>query len=210
MNKLTRDKLIEKYNKDFEKHGVSQKSLGWNKGRSNLRFEVLTSQWCLQDSKILDFGCGFGSLFEYLQKKKLNLKYTGVDINPNFINVAKSKHRKAKFINIDIFQEPLFESFDYAFVSGTFNDKIHGNYKFIENSLNLFKQLNVKGIAFNCISDKVDFKEEHVFYSNPSRLLEICYKLSNKIILRNDYMPYEYSIFIFLNPEIDHEKSIYR
>lgn len=210
MDELEKILILKKYNKDFEKYGVSQKSLGWNKGRSNLRFEVLTSQWQLKDSKILDFGCGFGSLFEFLQKKKLNPFYTGVDINPNFIKVAKSKHRKAKFINIDIFKTPLLESFDYAFVSGTFNDKIEDNYKFIENSLTLFKQLKVKGIAFNCISDKVDFKEDHVFYSNPSKLLEMCYKFSNKIILRNDYMPYEYSIFIFLNPEIDFEKSIYK
>jgi 2-polyprenyl-3-methyl-5-hydroxy-6-metoxy-1,4-benzoquinol methylase len=50
------------------------------------------------NGKMLDIGCGFGTLFDFLnaQQKK---KYLGIDISQQAIN--KAKNRKANFKNVD-------------------------------------------------------------------------------------------------------------
>jgi 2-polyprenyl-3-methyl-5-hydroxy-6-metoxy-1,4-benzoquinol methylase len=38
---------------------------------------------------ILDFGCGYGALIEYLKSKYISFSYTGYDISEEMINQAK-------------------------------------------------------------------------------------------------------------------------
>ena len=33
---------------------------------------------------LLDYGCGMGGLYGYIKEQGINVKYTGMDINPNF------------------------------------------------------------------------------------------------------------------------------
>lgn len=42
---------------------------------------------------VLDVGCGYGNLLEYLPK---NINYVGIDINQNYINYAKKIQFKRK------------------------------------------------------------------------------------------------------------------
>ena len=64
--------IINHYDKLYKAHGYSDKSIGWGKRRKKLRYHVLCSKFNLNDSTILDFGCGFGDLWDYI-----NLSYTG-------------------------------------------------------------------------------------------------------------------------------------
>ncbi len=191
--------ILDKYKADFELYGVSDASLGWKKGRAKLRFEILTSEWDLEGKKILDFGCGFGGLYDFLKEKKVYCDYTGVDINPKFIEVAKKKHPGVDFRLINLLKKRIRRKFDYAFVSGTFNDKIGDNIGFISQALKILDIHAMLGIAFNCISNKVEYKEDHVYYADPAKILDLSYKISNCIVLRNDYMPYEFSVIISKN-----------
>ena len=38
---------------------------------------------------VLDIGCGFADLYGYIRQHQLDLTYKGIDINPNFLLVAK-------------------------------------------------------------------------------------------------------------------------
>ena len=59
------------------------------KGRQQLRFEALTKNIKTNNSSLLDFGCGFGDLSQFLLEKKLKVDYTGLDCMKEFISVAK-------------------------------------------------------------------------------------------------------------------------
>lgn len=52
-----KDKLISDYRKRFAEYGYSPKTLGWVKGKQDIRFSILTSQWELEGKRILDVGC---------------------------------------------------------------------------------------------------------------------------------------------------------
>lgn len=60
---------VARYSKRFGEFGYSPKSLGWNKGKQDIRFEILTSLYNFHDKTILDAGCGFGNLNQTLMSQ---------------------------------------------------------------------------------------------------------------------------------------------
>ena len=85
MQKNEVKKVIERYNKRLKKFGVKPKTLGWDKERHFLRYHILLSQWTFNNNSLLDFGCGFGDMYNYIQENKLNIIYNGYDINNDLI-----------------------------------------------------------------------------------------------------------------------------
>ena len=52
------------------------------------------------------------------------------------------------------------------------------------------------GLAFDFLSDKVDWRQANNFYCSPEQILRMAYKCSRNVVLRNDYMPFEFAVFI--------------
>lgn len=65
------------------------------------------------------------------------------------------------------------------------------------------------GITFDFLSDKVDYQYEHTFHSSPERILGYVYSKSRNVILRNDYMPFEFSVFIFKDDSFKSEDTVF-
>lgn len=204
-------KWIEIYNKRYTEFGYDPKTLGWDKGKQNIRFHILTSQACLRNKKILDIGCGFGDLNMYLKKiYKDEYKYVGIDQVEILIKKAREiyKGNNIKFLSANFLEWDFSEKhIDYAIASGIFNFKFEyeDNYEYIWKVMNKAFNTCREGFAFDFLSDKVDFRHEHTFHSNPTKILEMAYSLSRNVILRNDYMPFEFSIFV--NKDDSFEKS---
>lgn len=213
-----KDKLIADYRKRFAEYGYSPKTLGWDKGKQDIRFSILTSQWELEGKRILDVGCGFGDLNRYFRKNKIeNYEYVGVDVVEELIHEAKKQNSengnsKISYICADFLDMPFTESFDYVISSGAFNRRFFGeldNYSFIEKCIDKSFDLCGEGIAFDFLSDKVDYQYEHTFHSSPERILGYSYSKSRNVILRNDYMPFEFSIFIFKDDSFKNEDTVF-
>lgn len=67
----------------------------------------------LQNKTILDVGCGTGTLVDLLRPKE----YLGVDINPQFIRLAKKKFPGRSFKVMDVTKDALpSKSFDYVLI----------------------------------------------------------------------------------------------
>lgn len=214
-----KNKLLSDYKSRYHEYGYSPKTLGWDKGKQNIRFDVLTSQWDLNNKRILDVGCGFGDLNNYFRNNGFdNYEYVGVDIVDDLIEEAKERNShngKAEITYIcdDFLKFETEDSFDYVISSGAFNRKFFGeldNYIFIENCMDKSLRLCGGGIAFDFLSDKVDYKYEHTFHSSPEKILEMAYKRSRNVMLRNDYMPFEFSIFIFKDDSFEKEDTIFK
>lgn len=189
--------IVERYQQRFAKFGVSPKTLGWDKNRAKLRFEILAAQWNLNYASILDFGCGFGDFYSFLRNKEVEgLEYYGIDINPSFIKVAQTQFPEGSFQTRNILETEIRRKFDYIFASGVFNDKMNDNKAFIEKVFEKFNEYARKGFAVNFLSDKVEYRYDHAFYTDPAFALNLGYRYSNNIVLRNDYMPFEFTIFV--------------
>ena len=55
----------------------------------------------LNNKSVLEIGCAAGGLYEVVEKKTDNVKYTGLDISPKEIKVASKRYPEAKFIHGD-------------------------------------------------------------------------------------------------------------
>lgn len=196
-----RDVIIERYSRRFAEHGYDPRTLGWDKGKQEIRFRVLTSQYDFRGKRVLDIGCGFGDLNLGLQRRAgREYSYHGVDLVPALIARAKDLYPagNTSFSCVDILSEDFTGTFDYAVASGLFNFTFNeiGNYDFIEAVMSKALSLCRDGLAFDFLSDKVDFREAKAFYSSPEQILGMAYKYSRNVVLRNDYMPFEFAVFI--------------
>lgn len=91
--------------------------------------------------KVLDVGCGFGNLLEYLPK---NISYVGIDISEGYINYAKKKYKsRGEFICADVTKLGLkLETFDVIFICSLLHHLIDEN---VEKLLESLLQFTKKG-----------------------------------------------------------------
>src|SRR5690242_20611090 len=83
-----------RYNERLSRLGYSPESLGWGGGKERqfLRFKILCEIGIEKDDSILDVGCGFADLYEYLTITGWSGRYTGVDINGKLLELAREVH----------------------------------------------------------------------------------------------------------------------
>jgi predicted TIM-barrel fold metal-dependent hydrolase len=208
-----KNEVITRYSNRYKEFGYSPKSLGWAKGKQDIRFDILTSQYDFNNKCILDIGCGFGDLNKTLEVKAKNFKYLGVDLVEDFIKHGQKIYNKPyiHFIVDDFSYFNTEMEIDYAVSSGMFNFKLKegDNYLFIENTIARALEICKDGLAFDFLSDKVDYQYEQTFHSNPEKILAIAYKYSRNVLLRNDYMPFEFSLFIFKDQYFSKENTVF-
>jgi SAM-dependent methyltransferase len=202
------------YEELYKKYGYSPKSLGWEKGKQFLRFHQLTCDFELENTSILDVGCGFGDFIKYLNLNKIkNIKYVGVDIIEEFILEAKMLYSNddIKFYKSNFLDLEISETFDYGIASGTFNLAIEGinGYDNIESNLiKMFSHCS-KAVSIDLLTSRVDYTHSHNFNSDPIKILKMAYGLSKSVVLKNNYFPFEFSITIYKDDSFQKDTTIY-
>lgn len=190
--------IINIYETRLKEHGYSVKAMGWrDREQQYLRFKILSEIGDLNGTKILDVGCGFGDFYEYLINKGIKVDYTGYDISPKIIDMAKSKHSQIKFEVKDILKERISEKFDYVLESGILNKRISNNIEYAKKIITRMFELSKVGIAVNMMTDYVDYKEDYLYYYSPEGVFKFCKSLSKFVTLRHDYPLHEFTIYIY-------------
>ncbi|NFN86292.1 class I SAM-dependent methyltransferase [Clostridium sporogenes] len=201
-----------KYENAFEKNGFSPKAVLWTKEKQQIRFEALISQFDLENKSILEFGCGFGDINKILKDNYKSYQYLGVDLIEDFIKTGKKNYgtSNVKFLCGDFLNKNFDKKFDYVIESGIFNMKLKNmdNYYFIEESIEKAFELCNEAIAFNFLTERVNFKDKDFYYINPEKVLEIAYRYSKKIVLKNDYLPFDYTVIIYKDDSYN-ERAIF-
>lgn len=213
MNKKEIEETIKRYNNRLEQYGISEEALGWGaKGRARLRYEILLSRWDFNGCRILDVGCGFGWFYDYMLASGVApAGYTGVDINPRFIEIARDAKREGncEFLLCDILSDKFDLKFDYIVSSGIFNHKLESNTAFIQAMLDKFDNLSECGFGVNFLSNKVKYEYDYTFHADPGDIVNRCFKYSNNVLFRNDYMPFEFTIFVDKVEPVDTDKTVF-
>jgi 2-polyprenyl-3-methyl-5-hydroxy-6-metoxy-1,4-benzoquinol methylase len=192
-------KINDYYQSLFDEYGLSPKSVGWGskKGKQTARFDALCSIGNLSNSSILDIGCGFGDLYGFLKYRKFKIKYHGIDINENLISMGKNIYPRAHLECRDFEIKKFNIKFDWVLSSGITSHA--STYPHLTSIMKEMFKICKKGFAMNFVSDNVDFKNKNLFYSSPEKIISIVKSISNRYTIRHDYMPYEFTIYVYKN-----------
>ena len=203
MNKLDIEDYLSRYNSRLDDYGYDPKSLGWGGGkeRQNLRFDKtlnfvnLTTQ---PIHSILDVGCGFGDLGNWLSSHFPNIEYTGIDINSNLIEIGKRRFGLNLYQQDNIFD---FEqnSFDLVVSNGIFNAQLHheDQLDYLDQYLVSFHKICSVGFSCDFMSNYVDFKHPGSYHTKEQDVINIVKKFTKRYIIRNDYLDFEFMIYAF-------------
>lgn len=190
------------YSNKIKSHGATSQGVDWNGEESHfLRFEQLVKVLPQNKVSILDYGCGFGSLIDFLNKKKFNYKYFGFDISKDMIDAAKNKYVEKE---IQFTQElDRSQTFDYTIANGIFNVKLDSSdedwTKYIIDTLIQINELSSKGFAFNILTSFSDeeYKKSNLHYADPMFYFNYCKQnFSRNVALLHDYDLYEFTILV--------------
>ena len=94
--------------------------LGWRDRDSQTdRFNVFLN-YVQNGDRVLDFGSGLSDLYGYLKLNDINVDYTGIDIMPDFIKIAKERYGdEIRVLNTNILY--FLEKFEWTYASGVFS-----------------------------------------------------------------------------------------
>ncbi|MFQ3574204.1 MAG: class I SAM-dependent methyltransferase [Thermodesulfovibrionales bacterium] len=199
MDDLSKEYVLSFFNQTLAMHGNRPEALRWTeKGQIRHYETILALVRDISGSKILDFGCGKGDFYGYLQSRSIYVDYTGIDINENLISLAKENYPTARFICMDILEEALDDEFDYVFICGVFNLKFNGIEQTIKEVLKRLFKICKKSMAFNAISAYIPKKEFELNYIYPEDILRFAItELSPYVCLRHDQMFYDFNLFVY-------------
>lgn len=199
MDNLTREYIISFYDRQQQQFGDKPESLGWTREGQMLHYKALLDiNNTLNGSTILDFGCGKGDFYGFLKEKGIAVRYTGLDINENFITIARQRFPECTFKTFDINRDLLTEQFDYVFLCGVFNLKVQHLADTIRRTLIvLFKHCRI-AMGFNALSSYGTHKAFYLNYLDPEEMITFAKShLSLHVVLRDDRIPGDFTLFIY-------------
>lgn len=127
----------------------------------------------LNDSTILDVGCGTGDLVATLSEKRIK-DYVGIDIFQPAVEKARQKYPQYKFIMDDFLKHTFRRKFDFVMCSGAMTTRLDtDNYDIITSWIPKMWQLAKRGVVFNFLIAN-NSESSDLFFYDPNRVLEIC------------------------------------
>ncbi len=209
MRQSDRKKLEEYYGEKLKVYGDDARSLGWTPGGRKVRFGALADIGDLAGSSVLDVGCGFGDFYGYLRDREIRADYTGIDINADFIAIAKDNYPDARFEISDFEEHGTNGMYDWAFAAGIFTIRLSDNEAFVKNTLRRMFDCCRKGFAADFLRPAYgDAAGDLYWRPQPEDIVKICRALSKRIILRCDYMTDEFCVYVYKNDMAD-ERNVF-
>lgn len=203
------DDVARYYAGKLAAHGESPRGVDWNgEDGQVLRFEQLCKLLPAgqRDFSLLDLGCGYGAMLDFLQPRYDPQPYLGVDVAADMVDAARRRHAHntgAQFSTT----VPADTVVDYGVASGIFNVRLHHRDEawqaHLLATLDLLDRSTRRGFAFNCLtsySDE-DRKRSDLYYADPCRLFDLCKRrYAPQVALLHDYGLYEFTILVRKQP----------
>jgi len=200
-------KLVEDL---FVLHGDSHQGLGYPKPdgfRERYRVYLDVTRFGPQPGApalIVDVGCGTGRLLDEIKAAgRTDLRYRGVDLSEQMLKAARAKHPGAEFVQGDTLDgADVWADADYAVFGGLFTCRLGMTEREATDFMLRMTRLALsrcrRGIAFNVMSDHVDWRRDDLFHVPFDRMAEILHSnLTRNYMFRADYGLYEYTTYVY-------------
>ena len=197
------DHVRSYFDRRIQEHGASPRGSDWNSETSqNMRFDQLLKVIEMPSFSLLDYGCGYGALADYLELKGFEADYYGYDILESAIETARKTHvdKARRVFFTDKSQLPIC---DYTVASGIFNfqgeQSFEGWTEYVLEVLAEFDQLSRHGFASNFLTKYSDAEKMRpdLYYADPLFLFDFCKQnFSKNVALLHDYRLYDFTLIV--------------
>ncbi|MFC1749753.1 class I SAM-dependent methyltransferase [Pseudomonadota bacterium] len=175
------------------------KSLGWKGDISqSKRFEVISQLADLNESSIMDLGCGRGDLRAFLGEQFKDFAYIGIDQMPEFITEANSLYGALPdtfFYQTD-FTTVELPQVEYVIASGALGYRCSKPNFYNEMIARMYSSAK-RALAFNML-DIASFPDHPLLIGHDrGEVLSFCQALSPRVELIEDYLDDDFTIFMY-------------
>lgn len=194
---LEEARVVEHYRTLWDAHGDSHRSLDWGSTASQKRrFAVLLDDVDLVGRRLLDVGCGLGHLADWLAEQGISVAYTGLDITPELLTQAATRHPGHRFVQGSVRDTDVLvgEQFDIVVSSGLFYTYVDGGLPWMLDTIATLWQRTGRILAFNSLSTWAPQQTPGEFSADPLQVLEACRQHTTCLRLRHDYHPGDFTV----------------
>jgi len=198
------DKVKDYFAKKIHEHGAMPSGVGWNSVEAQeIRFLQLSKVIdASQEYSLLDYGSGYGAMYDYLIGLGHEVQYIGYDIVESMILKGRELHAGNSHCRFTNSLEDV-PGVDYAVISGTFNLKLSVDFdtwtEVVIKALEQMHTLATKGFSFNLLTkySDVDRMRPELYYADPSFYFDYCKRnFSHNVALLHDYTLYDFTILV--------------
>jgi SAM-dependent methyltransferase len=204
--------LRKHYGTTLAKHGPNAAGTDWRL-EENAEIAYVKMMAVLLDRhkgarpSLLDVGCGYGGLLSHAKRVGIALDYSGIDIVPEMVAHGRSFHPEATFFVGDAQTFEFPRRYDYIVCNGVLSLKLKTSIL----DMNIYAARLIRrifsiahtGIAFNVMSNRVNFMVDHAYYRSPVEILAFCLsELSNKCRIDHAYNRFEFTTYVYRDEAI--------
>jgi SAM-dependent methyltransferase len=202
----TQKKLNEYFSEKLETFGATPKGVDYNGHEAQeWRFEQLVK--VIDPSlpfTVVDYGSGYGAMFNFLQKKGWQFEYYGIDLIEKMVIAGRDAHREFPNAHFTTNEQEI-PVVDYLLAGAIFNIKLEASYEdwqdFVVATLKRMNALCSKGFAFNMLTKYSDAdrmaERPDLFYGDPLFFFDLCKRhFSRNVALLHDYGLYDFTILV--------------
>ncbi len=202
MSGLT-EKINAYYTDKLKQFGTTAKGVDWRDETSQqTRFEQLSKMITKENFSVLDYGCGYGALYDFLKNISVHFEYTGFDISVDMIAAAKKIYSSYNNCFFTVAEKEL-PVCDFVIASGIFNvrlDIMDAEWeKHIITTVKKINNLATKGFAFNMLPSYADeyLKKSNLYYANPVWVKKALADITTgEIEILDNYSLFEFTVLI--------------
>lgn len=201
------EKLADYFTDKLEQFGATAKGVDYNgDAAQKIRFAELVRivKNPAEKFSIIDYGCGYGALFDFLQAHNWQFDYYGVDLIEKMVLAGRKTHTDFSNAHFTTDEKEL-PAADYLVAAGIFNIKLDAVYDewqdFVCDTLLRMNHLCTQGFAFNLLTRYSDqdrmAQRPDLYYGDPLFFFDFCKKnFSRNVALLHDYDLYDFTILV--------------
>jgi SAM-dependent methyltransferase len=202
----TQKKLDAYFTEKLETYGPTPKGIDCNGAPAQLaRFMELVR--VINPAKpftVIDYGCGYGAMFDFLNARGWQFEYYGVDLIERMVITGREVHKDFPNAHFTTDEKELPVA-DYLVAQGIFNIKLESPYnewqEMIIDTLPRMNALCSKGFSFNMLTKYSDAdrmaERPDLFYGDPLFFFDFCKRnFSRNVALLHDYGLYDFTIIV--------------
>ena len=202
----TQKRLSEYFVRKLDEFGATPKGVDYNGPVAQAqRFEQLTK--IIDPSlpfTVVDYGSGYGAMFDFLSKKGWHFEYYGVDLVDRMVIAGRDLYKDYPNAHFTTDESELPKA-DYLIAGSIFNLKLDESYdnwqNFVVKTLTHMNFLCSKGFSFNMLTkysdaDRMALRPD-LYFADPLLIFDYCKRnISRNVALLHDYGLYDFTILV--------------